>query len=263
MNRDITRQVVVVIALIGTLAVNFLSNALPINGQTSAEVANRLPIYFVPDNYVFSIWGIIYVFLAGFAIYQALPSQRENPRLRRIGYWFVLSSVANSVWLFLFHYEQFLLTMVAMIIVLASLIVIYLRLDIGRAMVSRAETWLTQIPFSIYLGWITVATVANASYVLYDANWDGFGISGELWAAIMLVVATAITLTMIFTRRDIAYTAVIVWALVGIVSKQSDTALVAGTAILMTVIVVGAAAFTLYQNWRNNGQQPVLSGSAG
>jgi tryptophan-rich sensory protein len=232
---------VVVIALIGTLAVNALANALPINGQTSAEVANRLPIYFVPANYVFSIWGVIYMLLIGYGVYQARPSQRENPRLRRIGYLFVLSCIANSAWLVFFHYEYFPLTMVAMVTLLLTLIAIYLRLDIGKAEVTGAEKWLTHVPFSVYLGWITVATIANASYVLYDANWDGFGLSGAVWAVIMLVVATAVTLTIIATRRDIAYTVVIVWALVGIVVKQSATPLVAVTAALMTAAVIGAA----------------------
>src|SRR5690606_32131127 len=103
------------------------------------------------------------------------------------------------------------------------------------------ERWLIHIPFSVYLGWITVATVANASYVLYDANWDGFGIGGPVWAAIMLVIAAAVTLAIIVRHRDIAYTAVIVWALVGIIVKQSETPVVAVTAGVMTAVVVGAA----------------------
>ncbi len=241
MNKDIARQVVVVIALIGTLVVNFLANALPINGQTSAEVANRLPIYFVPANYVFSIWGVIYTLLIGYGIYQALPPQREHPALRRIGYLFVLSAIANSAWLVLFHYEYFPLTMIAMVVLLLALIVIYLRLKVGNGVVSRRDQWLIHIPFSVYLGWITVATVANASYVLYAANWDGFGIGGPVWAAVMLVIAAAVTLAIIARHRDIAYTAVIVWALVGIIVKQSETPLVAVTAGVMTAAVVGTA----------------------
>jgi tryptophan-rich sensory protein len=250
MNKNIVRQVMVVISLIGTLLVNFLANALPINGQTSAEVANRLPIYFVPANYVFSIWGVLYMLLIAYTVYQALPSQRENQHLRRIGYLFVLSSIANTTWLVLFHYEYFPLTMVAMVTVLSSLIAIYLRLDIGKTSVSRTEHWLVRIPFSVYLGWITVATIANASYVLYDANWDGFGLSGPIWTVIMLMVATAVTLTIIIRRRDIAYTAVIVWALVGIIIKQTDTPLVAVTAGLMTVVVISASLIVTF--WRRS-----------
>jgi tryptophan-rich sensory protein len=212
-------------------------------------VANRLPIYFVPANYVFSIWGVIYALLIAYAIYQALPSQRENERLRRTGYLFVLSCIANSAWLFLFHYEYFLLTMVAMMLLLLSLIAIYLRLDIGKTAVSKAEKWLLRVPFSAYLGWITVATIANASYVLYDANWDGFGLGGPTWAAIMLIVATAVTIAMVITRRDIAYATVIVWALIGIVVKQNDTSLVAISAALMTATVISVALTSRFWMW--------------
>lgn len=98
MNKDTIRQWVNIIAPILTLAVNGLSEAIPLNGQTSAQIANRLPILFVPANYVFSIWGIIYVLLLAFGVYQALPSQRENPLLRRIGYWFALTCLANGIW---------------------------------------------------------------------------------------------------------------------------------------------------------------------
>lgn len=247
MNTGIIRQFAVILALIVTLAINTLANTLPINGQTSADIANRLPIYFVPANYVFSIWGVIYLLLIGYAVYQALPAQRDNPRLRSIGYLFVLSSIANSVWLVLFHYEFFPLTMIAMLILLLTLIAIYLRLGIGKTAISRTERWFSQLPFSVYLGWITVATIANASYVLYDANWDGFGISGPVWAAIMIVIAAGVTLAIIALRRDVAYAAVIVWALVGIVVKQGDTALVAGTAGLMTGVIALAVLITLFR----------------
>jgi tryptophan-rich sensory protein len=201
----------------------------------------------VPANYVFSIWGVIYMLLIGYAVYQARPSQRENPRLRRVGYLFALSSIANSAWLILFHYEYFPLTMVAIVILLLTLIAIYLRLGIGKHEVSGAEKWLTNVPFSVYLGWITVATIANASYVLYDANWDGFGLSGAVWAVVMLVIGTGITLAVIATRRDFAYTAVIVWALVGIVVKQSGTPLVAVTAALLTAAVIGSALIFVFR----------------
>ncbi len=238
MNKDTVRQILNVLALIAVLAVNFLSEALPLNGQTSAEIANRLPILFVPANYVFGIWGVIYILLVAFTAYQALPSQRENPMLRRVGYWFALSCVANATWLICFHYNLFPLSMVAMIVLLVALIVIYTRLEIGQKALALKEKWLLHIPFSVYLGWITVATVANAAYVLYDAHWNGFGISDTAWATLMLAVATGITLIIIRTRSDIAYTCVIVWAFLGIMVKQSGTPLVATTAIAMAALVV-------------------------
>jgi hypothetical protein len=253
MNRDLLRQLINVVALVFALAVNGLAEAIPLNGQTSAEIANRLPILFVPANYVFGIWGIIYVFLIGFGIYQALPAQRENPALRKTGYWFALSSLANGVWLVLFHYNLFALSMIAMIVLLVSLIVIYTRIGVGLVVAQGGMKWWVHTTFSIYLGWITVATVANAAYVLFDAKWGGFGISPEVWTVALLLVATALTLSAIYIRRDVAYTAVVLWALIGIVVKQAATPSVAITASIMVVVIVLALGWR-FTAGRHSGQ---------
>jgi translocator protein len=237
MNRDVIRQIVNIATFAMTVIVNGLANGLPLNNLTTGEISDSIPILFVPAGYVFAIWGLIYLALTGFVVYQALPSQRENPRLRRIGYWFALSNVANTVWIFLWHYLVFPATLVAMLVVLISLVVIYERLAIGRRGVSRAERWLVNFPFSVYLGWITVATVANVSVVLYEAGWDGLGIDAAIWAAALLVIATVITGLVIVRRGDVAYAGVIIWAFAGIVVKQSDTQLVAATAAVMAVVV--------------------------
>jgi len=200
MNRDLVRQIVNVVTVLVTIIVNGLANALPINGITTAEISNSFPVLFVPAGYVFAIWGLIYLGMTGFAIYQALPSQRENPRLRRVGYWFALGNIANIIWIFLWHYQLFLLTLVAMLVLLLSLIVTYQRLEIGQRVVQGAQRWLVNVPMSIYLGWITVATIANTTIVLYDLNWNGFGMSAAIWAVLLLVVATLITGLMIFRR---------------------------------------------------------------
>lgn len=203
-------QVLNLLAFLDTVTINGLANALPINGQTTGEISDRFRVYFVPAGYVFSIWGLIYLGLLGFVIYQLLPAQRDNQRLARIGYWFVMSCLANGVWILLWHYEFFALTVAVMLILLLSLIAIYLRLDIGRMRVKAAEKWLVDIPFSIYLGWITVATVANVTALLSYWNWSGWGIHPQVWAAIMLLIATGIAVTMGWTRRDLAYALVIV-----------------------------------------------------
>jgi len=238
----VLRQFVNIVAFVGTLVMNFLSTTGKLNNLTPQEISNRLPILFVPANYVFGIWGIIYTLLIGFMIYGSLPSQRNNPSFRKIGYWYAVSCAANAIWLVFFHYGQYALSMLAMIALLICLIVIYTRIGVGKISLSMREKWLIQIPFSVYMGWITVATVANASYVLFDAGWNGFGIAAPIWATIMLVVATGITLAIILERRDIGYTAVIVWALIGIVVKQIDTTLVAGVAGVMAAILVVAIA---------------------
>lgn len=239
--RDIVRQVVNILATVLVLTVNALANALPINGLTTGDVSDQFERYFVPAGYVFGIWGLIYVALVGFTVYQALPSQRENPHLRRVGYLYALTCVANVAWLFLWHYEQFIWTLVAMFSLLVLLIAIYLRLRIGRVRVPPLDTWLVHVPFSIYLGWITVATIANVTVTLEFLNWNGWGLAPEWWAIIMLIVGGLIASLVSITRGDVAYVLVIVWAFAGIVVSQSDTLSVAITA----GVVAGVVLLTL------------------
>lgn len=242
MQKDVLRQWVNLLALVATVVINGLASAVQLNGQTTGEVSARFEVYFVPAGYVFAIWAPIYVGLAAFAVYQALPRQRENPRLRRVGYLFALSCLANIAWLFLWHYEVFALTVAVMVALLLLLIAIYLRLDIGRAQAPAGERWLVHVPFSIYLGWITVATIANATSVLDYLNWGGWGISPELWTVIVLIAATGIACAVSLTRGDVAYTLVIAWAFAGIAVKHATTPVVstaawvtAGLAGLMSV----------------------------
>jgi hypothetical protein len=213
------RQIAVVLVTIGTIIINILADALPINGLNTGRISDGFHVYFVPAGYVFAIWGIIYIGMIAYAIYQALPAQRENPRLQATGWWVVLGGLANSAWIFLWHYEQFVGTLGAMLVLLASLIAIYLRLGIDRTKVSRAETWAVRVPFSVYLGWITVATVANVTDVLDFVKWNQFGISSEVWMVMILTAVLVITVLMNFMRRDLAYALVILWALAGIAVK--------------------------------------------
>jgi hypothetical protein len=241
-------------AVIATLGMNGLANALPLNGQTTGQISDRFQVYFVPAGYVFSIWGVIYLGLILYAIYQALPAQRENPRLRATGYLFALSCLANIVWLFLWHYEQFLLTLVAMGALLLLLIAIYLRLGVGRAPVSAGERWLVQLPFSIYLGWVSVATIANVTSVLDYLSWRGWGLSPEIWTAIMLPVGAGLAFGMAFSRGDLAYGLVIIWAYAGIAVKHSSTPFVATAAWIAVGLAVLAVVIGLFLS-RRPGQE--------
>jgi len=225
--KDTLRQISVIVTVLATISINALANALPLNGLNTGQISDRFQVYFVPAGYVFSIWGVIYIGWIAYAIFQALPTQRENPRLRATGWWVSLSGIANSAWIFLWHYEQFPLTLVAMLTLLATLVVVYQRLGTGRTSVPAAEQWAVRLPFSIYLGWITVATVANVTSLLDYLKWDGFGIAPEIWMGIVLIAVLVIALLMIFTRRDLAYTLVILWSLVGISVKHSAVAAVA------------------------------------
>lgn len=239
--KDIFRQISVIITIVATLVVNGLANVLPINGQNTGEISDRFHVYFVPAGYVFSIWGLIYVGLIAYAIYQALPAQRMNPRLRSTGWWISLGGLANIAWIFLWHYNHFTMTLVAMLILLGTLIITYLNLGIGRSKTSATETWMARVPFSIYLGWITVATVANITDVLDFIKWNRFGIEPEIWMSIVLLAVLVISALMNFIRRDIAYTLVILWALAGISIKQAGIPAV----VIPTWVTFGLVALTL------------------
>lgn len=227
-----------IVALLVTLAVNGMANALPLNGKTTATISDQFQVFFVPAGYVFAIWGVIYVGLIAFAVYQAMPAQRHHPRLERVGWLFALASLANAAWLFAWHYELFPLSVVVMLSLLVLLIAIYRRLDVNRVRVSAIEKWCVDVPFSIYLGWISVATIANITDLLVYWRWDGWGIAPELWAVIMLGVAAGLALWMALTRADVTFLAVIIWALAGIALKQSATPMVANSAWFFAALVL-------------------------
>jgi hypothetical protein len=239
MNSNLLRQILNLVAVFATIFMNILANALPLNGLNTGEISDRFEVYFVPAGYVFAIWFLIYVGLIAFGVYQALPSQRENPRLVKVGYLFVLSCLANITWLFMWHYEQFVGSLLAMLVLLGLLIAIYLRLGIGRTRVPAAERWLVQIPFSIYLGWITVATVANLTDVLFYLEWDGWGLSAETWFVIVLGAVAAIATSVALLRSDVAYLLVLVWALIGIALKHAGAGVVPIASWVVTIYVVG------------------------
>ncbi len=245
MSRYGVRQLLNVVAVLAVIAVNALANALPLNGQTTGAISDRFAVYFVPAGHVFAIWGLIYVGLVTYGVYQALPQQRQNGRLRGIDYLFLASCLANIVWLFFWHYSLFLFTVPAMLTLLLALILIYWRLGIGRTAISPAERWLVQLPFSVYLGWISVATIANFADVLYLVRWDAWGLDPVQWTVIMLAVATLLGALMAVTRRDVAYLLVLAWAFAGIAVKQSPTILVAMPAALAALLVLLLAAYSL------------------
>ena len=229
------------------MTVNILASALPLNGQNTGEISDRFDVYFVPAGYVFAIWLVIYIGWIAFTVYQFLPAQKENPRLRKLGYWFALSGVFNAAWLFCWHYNLFGLSVLVMLALLGSLVVSYLRLDVGRARAGAGERWAVDVPFGVYLGWVSVATIANITSWLYSINWNGFGIAPQVWAVIMLAVASMVGVLMAFLRRDAGYLFVFVWAFAGIAVEQAGTALVANSAWVAAIVALGLAVYSISQ----------------
>ena len=190
-NRPVFFQAVNIVAFVVTLVVNGLAGSTTLlGGVTSADVSDMYPTLITPAGFTFAIWGVIYTLLALFVVYQALPRNRDKPFLSKIGLFFGLSSVCNVCWLFLWHYDLIAYSLVLMFALLASLILVYLRLDIGGAAVSVKEMALVHLPFSVYLGWISIATIANVSVALTAAGWEGWGIEASAWAVASWSIST-------------------------------------------------------------------------
>lgn len=236
-----------IIAFVLTVIVNGLAGSTTIlGGKFAAEISDANPTLITPAGYVFSIWGVIYLLLGVFVVFQALPNQQGQAFQKKIGWLFALSSLLNIVWLFLWQYEYLVFSVVLMFLLLATLILIYLRLDIGRSDVRMREKLAVHLPFSVYLGWITIASIANVSLFLVSENWDGFGIGAETWATLIIIVALVIALLVLATRRDIAYGLVVVWALFGIAVNQSgNQSIVTLTEASAIIILLALAAVVL------------------
>lgn len=237
MEGDRPRRILTVLAFIVTLAVNGAANALPINGQTTGAISDRFEVYVIPAGYVFAIWGVIYVGLLAYTIFQAVRG--DHPVVRRLGWLPAISGVLNTTWLLLFQYEQFVLTVPLMVALLVTLILIHLRLWSVRDRLDAVSRLTVRIPFSVYLGWITVATIANIAQTLSAVGFDGFGIEPVLIASAVLLVGLAIASRFVWRFGDVAYGLVIIWAYVGIVVQEADTAMVPLVAGASALVVTG------------------------
>jgi benzodiazapine receptor len=235
-----------VLALALTVVVNGLAGGTTLlGGKLTSEISDANPTLITPAGYVFSIWSVIYVLLGVFVVFQLLPSQKGKDYQEKIGWLFVLSSLLNVIWLFLWQYEYLSLSVVFMFMLLATLIAIYLRLNIGKLAVPLREKLAVHMPFSVYLGWITIASIANVAVTLVSVGWDGFGISQETWAILIVIVALLITLPVVATRKDVAYGLVIIWALLGIAVKQGGNQNIATATEISAVIVLITLALSI------------------
>ncbi len=246
MRSDRIRQAITAISFLITFAVNVAANAVPIGGKMTNVISDQFHVYVIPAGYVFAIWGLIYTLLGAFTIWQGLGRNRGDPILRDLGWLPALSGLFNSVWIFLFQYELFALSVPVIIALLVTLIAIHLRLWRHRDGLRARSYWLVRAPWAVYLGWITVATIANIAQTLSSLGFNGFGIDPPLLAAAVLLVGLAIAVTFVRRFGDAAYGWVIVWAYAGIVVKEQATPLVAGVAglgaFVVAVLVVLAMA---------------------
>ena len=236
-----SRQLLTIVALVAVIAANALANILPFNDKTTRELADQYLALFTPAPYVFGIWGVIYALLIGYAIYQALPAQTGSKLLGSLAGPFAVTCVLNGTWLLVWHYEMIVLSMIIMVGLLATLMSMYLRISRERARMGQAQMLLVALPFSVYFGWISVATIANAAALLWSLNWGAWGLSAVTWTIIMMAIAALLAVGMAYWRRDAAFAAVVIWALVGIGAKNANLVFLKSAAWLLAIVLAVAA----------------------
>lgn len=204
------------VAYIIMVTVNYLANALPIGGRDTGEISDNYPNLFTPAGYAFSIWGLIYILLAVFVIYQLW--QEKNETIAKINHFFIVNAFLNASWIFAWHYNIIWLS----VIIMAGLLYTLIRIaDISRVSnFSKKENWFARLPFSVYFGWITVATIANITVFLLSIGWNRFGLSESFWTIAVLLVGTLIGFWRILKDRAISYGLVLVWAYSAILTKH-------------------------------------------
>lgn len=225
------------------IIVNAFSNILPLNGKTTGEISNQLDVLITPAGFTFSIWSFIYIMCTVWIIRQFPNSRRHLPLYRVTSPYFIISNLLNSAWIFLWHYEQVLASVIVMILLLLTLIMLYVNCK------KVEHTLLDILPFSIYLAWISVATIVNIAYYLKYIGWNGFGLSDVIWTVCMMAVATGLAILFRYSQDDWIYPLVIGWSLFGIGMKNLDiSAVVTYSAFAFAALVIIIIPFLRKKN---------------
>jgi len=225
MKKGIFLKIFVAITYLGMIVVNALSNILPINGNNTGQVSNAYPNLFAPAALTFSIWGVIYFLLAAYTLYQFGLFQKDGGQknaslFTKVGTYFAVTSIANILWIFSWHYHFIAFSLVFMLVILFYLIKI--NSILRKEKLSSKENFFIKAPFSVYFSWITVATIANVTTLLVSLNWTGWGISPAIWTIIILIIGAFIGLFRTLTDKNIFYGLVLVWAYFGIWFKHTS-----------------------------------------
>lgn len=223
------------IAFVSVVFINYLSNTGLMNNTTIGKISAEYRSLFTPAGYAFSIWGVIYILLLGFAIYQGkslFKAVKNNDFIEKIGFWFVISCVANSAWVFCWIYEFTGLSCICIFILLVSLLKIVLNNSMQLYKTSFTIKLFVWWPFVIYSGWVTVASIANVATYLIKINWTGFGVSPFTWTVILISVATIINLIVTWKRNMPAFAFVGAWALIaiGVANQEHNLVVIANAA---------------------------------
>ena len=244
---------------VGVIAVNALANILPINGYNTGQVSAFYPNAFVPAGFTFSIWGIIYLLLFSYAIgftYYTLK-QEQFPKvfafIERINNYFLLTCVFNMSWILAWHYLQIELSVVIMLLFLITLIQLFLKSNLMANALTTTQKFILQTPFIVYLGWISVATIANITALLVSYKWIPLSIAPVYWSAAMILIAILLAVLMLKKFKAVPFALVVAWALWGIYNAQGAAApLLARLTAVGIGVLFSAVLFRFIQNLREN-----------
>ena len=230
---------IVLIAYVAMVTVNALANILPINGMETSTISDKIDVLFTPAGYVFSIWGLIYLLVGVWVVLQYKKFKANRAHADQAYTLFIASCALNIGWLLCWHYEIFAFGQVLMFALLISLILLYRSFD---------DTGFGgRLPFSIYLGWISVATIANMAYTLkhYDIS---LGVSEPVGTIVLLIVAATLALLGQYRENDALFTAVFIWAIIGIAQSNTEQLVVIGAYVAAAVIFFGGIAMSFLPN---------------
>ncbi|MEZ4416724.1 MAG: TspO/MBR family protein [Gemmatimonadota bacterium] len=229
------------LAFVGVVVLNGLAATGALSGRSIGELANRDPTYFLPADYVFGIWSLIYAGLLGFVVYQALPRPASRATVERVRWLWTINAALNAAWLMAFSFERFLLAWTLMIGLLVDLIFLYGRVHVGGLRPRRGDWWFVSLPFGVYLAWISVATISNTAQLLQVLGWNGLGLPGPTWAMVFMAAATGLAVVFALKRRDVTFGLVVGWALTGIAVRFPDQRPLAATGWVLGLASVAMA----------------------
>jgi hypothetical protein len=251
-----TLAILNLLSVILVIAVNYVSQALRLNETTIGEISQKYDNLFTPASYAFAIWGIIFLGLLAYGIFQvrrAFFGDKPSEFIIQTGYWFIAANVLNSLWVFAFVFDYTGVSVLIMLGILFSLIKIILNTNMERWNAPISTIVFVWWPICLYSGWISVATIANVSAYLTKVGWDGTPFSELSWTIIMIVIATSINLVMILKRNMREFAAVGVWALFAIYIRHSDSLeTIAYTALGGSILIFAYMGWHGFQNRKTN-----------
>jgi hypothetical protein len=211
------------VLFIGSLLVNLLANVFMLGGQSTAQVSDKYANLFAPAGFTFAIWSLIYLFSALYALFQLGYFREKRSKLtpdliNRVSWYFGITSLLNAAWIVAWHFEVLWLS----VGIIAAMLFCLKEINdlIKTVKMTGREKVLVRTPFSIYFGWITIATIANVTTWIVAMQWDGWGWSEVVWTVAVLIGGAMVGLFVMNRNVDMAYGLVFVWAYFGIFAKH-------------------------------------------